>query len=422
MISVDDARAAAIEKAPFLGPEKVDVLSALGRAGAEDVIAPFGHPRWDKSAMDGFGFRAADTEKATPSSPVRLTITETLTAGGKPGGALGSAEAVRIMTGAVLPPGVDAVIPLEEAQAEDGSLRFLCRVDAGQYVRKAGCEIPSGARILDRGDEVRPAHVESLTTLGRTHLEVGRRPAVAVFSTGDEVVEPEDHRSVEGGLGHGQFYCSINYYMAALVMEAGGAPLRMGIAEDATDAIANRLDGAAHADAVIITGGTGKGDKDLVEPAMRKAGVEILYKNVAMWPGTYSAFGLLDRSLVFNVAGNPSAAHICFEFFIRPALRRMAGYRRLFRGLRNVRLGAELRVKPREGLPNYLRARVLQDPSDGSLVAMPWKSENLPPSRMNAFLVVPAGTGRVEKGERVAAAILSSPDQDEDADWIGPKH
>ncbi|MFQ5912578.1 MAG: gephyrin-like molybdotransferase Glp [Nitrospinota bacterium] len=416
MLSVDDARSVAIEKAPFLGPEKVEVLSALGRASAEDVCAAFDHPRWDKSAMDGFGFRAADIGQATSSNPVRLRITETLTAGGGAGGSLGPGEAVRIMTGAVLPPGADAVVPLEEAKAENGYLRIQSPARAGQYVRKAGDEIRQGARILDRGEEIRPTHIESLTTMGRTHVAVGRRPSVAVFSTGDEVVEPEDHRSVEGPLGHGRFYCSINYYMAALVLEAGGLPLRMGIAEDRMDAIVEHICRCAHADAVLITGGTGKGDKDLVEPALRKAGVEIVYKDVAMWPGTYSAFGLLGRNLVFNVPGNPSAAHICFEFFVRPSLRQMAGFRRLSPQLRRVRLGAELRVKPREGLPNYVRGRVMQDPADGSLAAMPWKSENLPPSRMNAFLVVPAGVGQLEKGDPVAATLFSPPWEADEGD------
>jgi molybdopterin molybdotransferase len=413
LISVKDARDIAISKALVLGSEKMEVLGALGRASAEDAVATFNHPRWDKSAMDGFGFRAADTTGAAPSSPVDLTVTETLTAGGEAGSSLGSHEAVRIMTGAVLPPGVDAVVPLEEAQAENGFLHFQRPTKAGQYVRKAGDGIAVGTRVLDWGDEIRPTHVEAVTTLGRTHLEVGRRPAVAVFSTGDEIVEPEDHRSIETALGYGQFYCSINYYMAALVMEAGGVPLRLGIAEDSTEAISERLLRCTHTDAVIITGGTGKGDKDLVEPAMRKAGVEMVYKDVAMWPGTYSAFGLLGRSLVFNVPGNPSAAHICFEFFIRPVLRRMAGFRQLFPRLRRVCLGADLRVKPREGLPNYVRGRVRHDPVDGSLVAMPWKSENLPSSRMNAFLVVPAGVGEVEKGDRVEAALLAYPDEDE---------
>ena len=414
MLSVDDAGRQAIEKAPFLGSEKVEVLAALGRASAEDVVAAFNHPRWEKSAMDGFGFRAADTAEAAPASPIRLKITETLTAGGEAGGALGPQEAVRIMTGAIMPAGSDAVVPLEEARAEEGLLQFQVPVSAGQYVRKPGDEIRSGARLLDRGEEVRPGHIESVTTMGRTHLEVGRKPAVAVFSTGDEVIEPEDHRTVEGGLGHGQFYCSINYYMAALVERAGGSPLRMGIATDSLEAIAERLRRCAYADAVIITGGTGKGDKDLVEAGMREAGAAMVFKNVAMWPGTYSAFGLLGRSLVFNVPGNPSAAHICFEFFVRPALRRMAGFRRPFRELRQVRLGAEVRVKPREGLPNYVRGRVKHNPSDGSLVAMPWKSELLAPSKMNAFLVIPAGVGRVEKGGCAAVALFSPPDDEAD--------
>lgn len=422
MRSVEDARAAAVERAPFLGGEKVEVLSALGRAAAEDVIAAFNHPRWDKSAMDGFAFRAVDTQRATEASPVRLHITETLTAGGEAGSALSPGEAVRIMTGAVLPPGADAVLPLEEAQAENESLRLHRPVRAGQYVRKAGDEIRRGARLLDRGEEIRPAHVDSLATMGRTHVEVGRRPAVAVFSTGDEVVEPEDHRTVERALGHGQFYCSINYYMAALVMEAGGLPLRAGIAEDRVEALVERLLRCVHADAVLITGGTGKGDKDLVEPAMRRAGVEVVYKNVAMWPGTYSAFGLLGRALVFNVPGNPSAAHLCFELLVRPALRKMAGFGRLNPAPRKVLLGADLRVKAREGLPNYLRGRVAEDPSGGSWVAMPWRSEDLPPSRMNAFLVVPAGVEKLEAGDPVTAHLFSPPEESEPVRSGRPEH
>ena len=413
MVSLDEAKNAAVECAPFLGAEKVEVLKGWNRASADDVLAGFDHPRWDKSAMDGFGFRAADTAGASPASPIRLRLTETLTAGGEASADIGPGEAVRIMTGAVIPPGTDAVAPLEEAHAENGFVFIRNPAQAGQYIRKAGDEVGAGSRILDRGEEIRATHIESLTLMGRTHVEVGRRPLVAIFSTGDEVVEPEDHRTAEGALGHGQFYCSINYYMAALVMEAGGVPLRMGIAEDTLKSTSERVLACANADAVIITGGTGKGDKDLVAPAMTEAGVEMVFKNVDMWPGTYSAFGLLGRNLVFNIPGNPSAAHICYELFVRPALRRMAGYRDLGPRYQRVTLGAGIRVKAREGLPNFVRGRVVFGASDGRLIAMPWKSEDLPPSRMNAFLVVPAGTGEVRKGESADVLLFSPPQQDD---------
>lgn len=411
MISQEKAKDEILNNTFFLGAERVEVLTGCGRASSEEVFAAFNHPKCEKSAMDGYSFQAADTKEASQASPIRLKLVETLTAGSPASSEIISGQAVRIMTGAVLPPGTDTVVPLEEASAKNGYVEIENPITVGECVRKAGDEVCAGTRILDRGEEIRATHVESLTLMGRTHLEVGRSPLVAIFSTGDEVIEPEDHRTVEGSLGYGQFYCSINYYMAALVLESGGVPLRLGIAKDTIEATVERILASKTADAVIITGGTGKGDNDLVGPAMADAGVHQIFKNISIWPGTYTAFGLLGRNLVFNIPGNPSAAHICYELFIRPALRKMAGYRSLGPFLQKVILGGDLRVKPREGFPTYVRGRVIFEESEGNLIAMPWKSENLPNSRMNAFLVSPAGVGKVSQGDIVQALLFSPPQQ-----------
>ena len=241
MISQEKAKDVILDSASFLSTERVEVLAGYGRASSENIFAAFNHPKWEKSAMDGYGFQAADTSKASENSPIRLKLIKTLTAGSSAISEINSGEAVRIMTGAVLPPGTDTVVPLEEANVENGFVEIVNPMTVGECVRKSGDEVCEGSPILDRGEEIRATHIESLTLMGRTHLEVGRRPLVAIFSTGDEVIEPEDHRIDGGALGYGQFYCSINYYMAALVMEAGGVPLRLGVAKDTLEATVERI-------------------------------------------------------------------------------------------------------------------------------------------------------------------------------------
>ncbi len=404
MISVEEARSQALKEAAYLGWEKVEILRALGRPGGEEVAASLPHPRWDKSAMDGFALRSSDVSSAKPESPVSLPLSATLTAGDAPGATLGVGEAVRIMTGALLPPGADAVLPLEEGKGEGGQLRVSSPVSPGHCIRRAGAEIKKGQVILRRGQEIRPVHIETLATLGHTHVKVGLRPRVAVLSTGDEVVEPEDGRGEISTLREGQFFCSINYYMGALVLEGGGTPVRMGIAEDRMEAIVERIQQSASADLVIITGGTGKGDKDLVAPAMRQAGAEMIFKDVAMQPGTYSALGRLDRALLFNVPGNPPAAAICFEQFIRPALRCMSGHQDPGPHVRQVRLRADVRVKMRKGLTNFIRGRVVE--GEGGYEAVP-REPGAPSFKMNALIIVPAGVDQLKAGEKVMAQILS---------------
>ncbi len=324
MIPIEDAQAAVLASCHPLAPRALPFREALGCVLARDVVAPEMVPPFDNTAVDGYAVRAADTQGA----PVELSVIGVLAAGAAPTAAVGPGQALRIMTGAPLPEGADAVVMVEDtAPAVDGKVRIRRSVATGDALRPAGDDVVSGETVLTAGTELRPAHLGVLASLGTLEPWVVPRARVGVLSTGDELVEGG------GPLRPGQIRESNRPMLLALVAQAGAEPVDLGLVRDDEDALAAALrEAAAHCDAVITSGGVSMGDYDVVKVVLDRVG-RMQWMQIAIRPAKPFAFGLLgdDDVPIFGLPGNPVSSLVSFELLARPALRKMMGDTRLGR-------------------------------------------------------------------------------------------
>lgn len=350
MIPVEEALARILEEIPVLGSERIGLPDADGRVLSEAVVAPRDVPPWDNSSMDGYALPSAETRPASREAPVRLRILGEVPAGRLVAEPPVAAGAWRILTGAPLPPGADAVIPQEEVAVEAGELLVPRPVAAGENVRPRGEDVRAGETVLPAGTVLRPPAIGLLAALGRALVQVHQRPAVAILSTGDELVDLHETP------GPGKIVNSNTYALAAQVREAGGVPLSLGIARDSREEIEERLTWGLRADLIVSSAGVSVGDRDFVKEVLTKLGAELRFWQVAMRPGKPLTFGSLGGRPVFGLPGNPVSSMVTFELFVRPALLKMGGHRRLFR--------PRVRARAAEALPNpgrrrgYLRVRL----------------------------------------------------------------
>jgi len=350
LLNVEAARDLVLAAIPApLPAEEVPTDGALGRVLAAPVIAATDLPPWDNSAMDGYALRAADTAGATEHEPVRLAVVGEVRAGAAPEMTVGAGFAVRIATGAPLPLGANAVVPVEETtpideagmpgprgRAAAGPLPAACLVHTavrpGASVRRAGDDLRAATVVLEPGTALTPAGIAIAAGSGNGRLMVIRRPRVAVLATGDEV------RPAGTALGPAGIPDANGPGLAALVADAGGDPIRLGVASDVLEDVLGRLRTAISdgADAVIVSGGVSVGPYDVVKLAFDALGRIDLWR-VAVQPGKPFAFGTAERPrggppiLLFGLPGNPVSGFVTFELFVRPALRRLAGRRDLLR-------------------------------------------------------------------------------------------
>jgi molybdopterin molybdotransferase len=381
--SVEEARAAilgAISRP--LGEESVAIDAALGRVLAQDVVAAVTLPPWDNSAMDGYAVRAADAAGATESGPVRLGVTGDLAAGGVPTDSVRHGSAIRIATGAAIPPGADAVVPVEDTTPLDtagnsgsrgrdasGPLPAAVLVHAparsGGNVRRRGSDLVEGATILASGTALSPAAVALAAGAGLVSLHVRRRARVGVLATGNEV------RAAGTELGAAGIPDANGPGLRALVETAGAEPVDLGIAPDDLDDVIGRLRGAlaSGVDAIVVAGGVSVGPYDVVKVAFEAVGQIDLWR-VAVQPGKPFAFGTATRpddgrTLLFGLPGNPVSSFVTFELFVRPAIRALSGRRDLLRPVDRAVLLDEVRTAP--GRRAFLRVTADRD-ADGAPV------------------------------------------------------
>jgi len=326
VLTVEEALEQILSRVKPLPAERVPLMDALGRALAEPIVSGREIPPWANSSMDGYAVRASDTARV----PVKLVVVGTVTAGAVPSRAVGAGEAIRIFTGAPLPPGADAVIPQEDTDAVDGHVTLNASVSVGAYVRPRGEDLRVGETVLTPGAALGPAEIGLLATLGHAQVRVHRRPRVAILSTGNELAE------LGREPGPGQIPNTNSYSLFAQVLEAGAEPINLGIAGDHLDSIAERLRWGGGADVLLSSAGVSVGDLDLVKTALRRAGAELHLWQVSMRPGKPITFGSLAGHAVFGLPGNPVSAMVTFELFVRPALRRLSG----FGAIHRVRLRA----------------------------------------------------------------------------------
>jgi molybdopterin molybdotransferase len=328
MLDVEQARERILSAFSPLPRIEMPILETLGLVTAEDVVADFAIPPFTNSAMDGYAVRYDDTRDASHKCPTQLRVIGELAAGYSSQMQVESGTAIRIMTGAPLPVGADAVVRFEETdesnrrglmdRAKASSIAIHRPAKLYDNVRLAGEDMRIGEVVIPRGTRIRPAEIGILASLNRKIAAVHRRPVVAVLSTGDEVID------VGPALKPGQIRNSNTYTLAAMIERYGGVPLSLGVARDSRDELKHKLQGGLNADLIVTSGGVSLGDYDVVKDVLAADG-KISIWQVRMKPGKPLAFGRLSGKPLIGLPGNPVAAAVSFEQFGRPAILKMLG-------------------------------------------------------------------------------------------------
>ena len=400
MISVEEALQTILAGCRALGLEKTDILEACGRVIGEDVYARRDIPSAANSAMDGYAVRFADTKGASVKKPVELSVIETIAAGRVPKKTVGRGQAARIMTGAVIPKGADAVVRREDTQEKGKTVLIQVAATNGQDIRFTGEDIQKGECVIVAGDLLRPGHIGMLAALGRAFVSVYQRPRVAILSTGDELVD------IETDPPAGKIVNSNSYSLAAQVRACGGIPLMMGIVRDQKQDLADAFQAARRADVILSSGGVSVGDYDFVKDVMGDIGNAMHFWQVAMRPGKPLAFGSIDGAPLFGLPGNPVSVMVSFEQFVRPYLLKMQGHTRIFRQTQ-IAVSAQ-DIKKTAGVRNFLRAVVKKE--KGQYIARLTGSQGSGVLKSmveaNAFIVLDEGVAKVGKGDPVTVQWL----------------
>ena len=414
MISVEEALERILAHVQVLPAVETPLLESLGQVLAAPVRADFDVPPLDNAAMDGYAVRAADTQGASRERPLVLRVIGDLAAGYTTTKTVEPGTAIRIMTGAPLPAGADAVVQFEdtdEGAQGKSEIAGKHRVQVEVYkeakprlnVRDAGEDIKAGEVVMAAGTTLRPAEIGVLASLGRATVSVHRRPRVAILSTGDELV------AVGEPLAPGKIYNSNSYSMAAQVIKYGGVPVLLGIARDRKDDLVDKVRQAMEADLLLTSGGVSMGDFDVVKDVLAAEG-EVTFWRVRMKPGKPLAFGHIGGVPHLGLPGNPVSSMVTFEMFARPAILKMLGktnWRKptleatLLDGARNSdlrRVFLRARVEKRDG--TYV-ASLTGPQGSGILTSMAFA---------NALAIIPEDVPAVRPGDRVQVLMLDWPE------------
>lgn len=400
MIEVEEAQRRVLDEVTLLETEDVPLMDALGRVLREDVVAPEDIPQGDNSAMDGYAVRAGDVAAA----PVSLRVVEDLPAGFVATKRVEAGTAIRIMTGALLPEGADAVVQVELTDAGSETVRIAESVTRGTNVRRRGEDMHAGDVVLRDGMPLRAGEVGVLASVQKSVVRVGRRPEIAIVSTGDEVIGLDAPRSL------GKVVNSNAYALAALVREAGAVPRMLGIVPDRREATVAAIESALSSDFIVSTGGVSAGAYDFVKDALDELGAETKFWQVAMKPGKPVVLSRLRDRLYFGLPGNPVSCLVSFLLFVAPSIRKAMGQRQaLLPPIAKVRLAAPLKSKGDRR--TYFRVRVVA--AEGELIAHPAPAQGsgvlTSMIGANGLAIVEAGTTRAESGSIVPAVLIGTP-------------
>ena len=417
MISVEQALEKVLSNTVVLESEEKPILEAMGQVLAEDIYATIDVPPLDNSAMDGYAVRSEDTHGASPRSPRHLRVIDTVMAGSISRQKVKPGTAIRIMTGAPVPEGADAIVRFEDTddtglKGPSVETRILREVIAGLDIRRSGESIAKGSLVLEKGNIINPAEIGVLASLGLSKVTVIRRPEVAVLVTGEELVNADQP------LPQGKIYDSNSFSVAAMVKYYGGVPRLLGVAMDNADSLYAGLQQGLDADVLITTGGVSMGDYDIVKDVLAREG-DIIFWKVRMKPGKPVAFGKISRAtdtgtlrktLHLGLPGNPVSVMITFELFARPVILKMMGKKNLAKPTIEAvieepiinedgrRIFARAIIEKRNG---QYSARLTGPQGSGILTSM---------TSANGLVIVPEDKPRVDKGEVVQVMML---------DWIG---
>ncbi len=408
MMTIEEALERILAYVTVLPAEEKHPLDALGQVLDEDITAAFDIPPLDNTSMDGYAVRAPDTAGASEASPRELQVIGEVAAGYIYEGEVTDGAAVRIMTGAPIPVGANAVVPFEETDEETahshGSVRVFKEAHPGANIRPAGQDVRTGDVVVRKGAVLRPQEIGVIASLGRDRVSVIRRPTVAVLSTGDELLEPGQPR--DGA----RIYDSNAYSVAALVQRFGGVPKLLGIARDTVEALTVRIYEGLDADMLVTSAGVSKGDYDIVKDVLAREG-EVAFWTVAVKPGKPLAFGAFERDgrriPHIGLPGNPVSSMVAFELFGRPAILKMMGktdYRRPI-----VRAIAEDRIT-NIGDPRVFLARCVVTQREGRYYAGLTGAQGsgilTSMVRANGLTIIAADVDVVEPGQEIDVLML----------------
>lgn len=320
LLTPEQAQALVLEHIQPLGVERVPLFEALGRVLAEGITARHDSPPQDNSGMDGYALRHGDVAGAGATQPALLEVVEDIPAGHVPQQSVGPGQASRIMTGALVPPGADTVVRVEDSRREGSKVAILVPAPPGANIRRRGEDVGAGQEVVGAGIYCGPGEVALLASLQRALVPVYRPPVVAILSTGDELVE------VDEPLTPGKIVNSNTYGLAALCLANGVTPRMLPIARDDEAQIRRAVESALSADFVLSSGGVSVGDYDYVKKVLDELGAQVVLWRVAMKPGKPLFFCTLGGKPYFGLPGNPVSSLVSFLQFVRPALRKAAGH------------------------------------------------------------------------------------------------
>ncbi len=400
MISVREALTFILNHITVGRETVVPTEEALGLVLAEDVRAPNDIPPFTNSGMDGYAGRSSDTTGASRKRPRILSLLETVPAGTVPKRRIGPGQATKIMTGAPLPLGADAVLIAEDSGEKNGSVLCFAQVRRGENVRRSGEDVKRGERVLPKGALVRPQEMGMLGAMGRTRVRVIKRPRVAILATGSELVE------VERTPGPGQVRNCNNLSLIGLIRKYGAEPVDMGLVRDNERALGARIVAAAACDLVVTSGGVSVGEYDIVKTTLSKLGTCVNFWQVRIKPGKPFAFALVKGTPVFGLPGNPVSAIVSFEQFVRPAILKMAGRTKLSKPV--ITACCERRIDKPPDRVHLVRASVWKRGGRYHASPVGRQGSGILTSMVKAdgLIIVPARKTVVRSGEMVRVMML----------------
>lgn len=396
MMRVDEALKRVLKDIRALGWETVLLKDSLNRVLAEDTHSRNDIPGFDNSAMDGYAVRWLDTKGASKRKPLILEIIEDIKAGDIPKIPLKKNQAVRIMTGAMIPAGADSVIMVEDTEKiSKEKVRIFKGAKPSGNIREAGEDIKKRELVLKKGTLLNPGRIGILASLGESKIKVYRRPKVAILATGDELVD------VEEKISPGKIRSSNTYTLYSQVLSCGGIPKNLGIAKDKPHELKKKLKQGLDCDMILTSGGVSAGDYDFVKDVLAALGTEMKFWKVAMRPGKPLAFGMIKNKPVFGLPGNPVSSMVSFEVFVRPAILKMLGQNS--DGRKEAEAIIEEDTKKKKGLRYFLRANthwrsgIYLAKTTGPQGSGILKSMSL----ANSLIILEEGLEFIKKGSRV---------------------
>jgi len=396
MIPVEKAREIILSHVESLPPEKISVSSALGRYIAENILSDKDIPPWDNSAMDGYAVRHDDCV----STNNRLRVIYDLPAGSVPEVVVKKGEAVKIMTGAPVPYGVDTVVKREDTIEKPNTVVIKRSPKKGENIRHKGEDIKNGEKILKKGDYIGPAQIGILASLKKSNIYCAQRPMVAILATGDEVID------IDEDLTQGKIVSSNSYTLISLVKMAGGIPIYLGISKDTKKDLETKLSAARRADLILTSGGVSMGDYDIIKEVMESHENTMKFWQVEMKPGKPLAFGRIHGLPAIGLPGNPVSSMISFYQFARPAILKMMGANNLL--LPRVRAKITTSVSKKPGRRHYLRGILSTDNGDLIVDTTGPQGSGILSSmgKANCFIVIPKEKSHICQDEMVDCEVI----------------